>query len=48
MENFEGRMNGEAHRIMVRSAAEGGAEQQRLLPGATWWSTIAVRSGGGW
>ena len=36
MENLEGRMNGEAHRIMVRSAADGGADfsfQHRMYMG---------------
>jgi len=33
MENLEGRMNGEAHRIMVRSAADGGMNTLRIWGG---------------
>eukprot|EP00435_Cladocopium_sp_Y103_P024112 s4048_g5.t2 len=33
MENLEGRMNGEAHRIMVRSAAHGGMNTLRIWGG---------------
>ena len=38
MENLEGRISGEAHRVMVRSAADGGAfpSGEGLVPG--WWN----------
>lgn len=36
MENLEGRISGEAHRVMVRSAADGGAMSGEVLEG--WWN----------
>ncbi len=36
MENLEGRISGEAHRVMVRSAADGGAAWGEGLEG--WWN----------